>query len=513
MNKNLNYSILSILLIGTIFKLWLTSGGNFIFHMDVARDLIDVREMVVLKNLRLIGPTSAIDGLFSGPGWYYLLSIPFVLTSGHPYAGVVMMIIFWVIGGYFLLKTVSHFGTLSMLFAGSIWIGSNYISLATSYSFHPHVITLLTPLFIFSLRKYLNTKKLSFSLLTFGIGGLFFQFEMNFGIFIPFIVFITLLLTKNILLLKSKTFWFGILFFGLTFIPQILFDLKHQFIMSNSILNYLNNLNGQPGNLLAKSFMILKSYYDVILPTFLNSKILTNIILVLSMLVFTKLIIKHQIFKDSLLVILVSFIMVPFLGFVLLPVSVNSWHLGGIVTSSIILASFILKRLNDFETFGKIVVLFIFLITAIYSVNNIKEFVQARLKPNVDQSSYVNEVSTIDYVYQYAKGKNFKVYTYLPSVYDYPYQYLFWWHGLKKYGYLPKDYAYLPNKPEYIRNKYAFQKGDNPDDSSLIFLIKEPDDLLRRELWENNFKHLPLISSNKVGPIEIEIRKDLTDYN
>lgn len=507
MKKNLNYLIFSILLIGVLLKLFLTSGGNFIFHMDVARDFIDVREMVVLKNLRLIGPTSAIAGLFSGPLWYYLLSIPFLISLGNPYAGVIMMIIFWAIGGYFLLKIVNRFGPLPTLFAGSIWIGSNYISLTTSYSFHPNMITFLTPVFIYCLEKYLKTKKLKYSILTFGLGGLFFQFEMNFGIFIPFIVLMSLLLTKNILLFKSRGFWLGLLFFGLTFIPQILFDLKHQFIMSKSVLNYLNsNPSGQLGNLSDRILTILKIYYDILLPTFLNSKILTNLLLVLFTIVFVK-------EKEQLTVILVSFIIVPFVGFILLPVNVNSWHLGGIVTGSIILASLILGKLNDFKTIRKAVIFFIFFITIIYSIKNINEFTQARFKPNVDQSSYVNEVSAIDYVYQHAKGKNFKVYAYLPSVYDYPYQYLFWWYGLKKYGYTPKDYAYLPNKPEYIRNKYAFQTGDYPDDSSLIFLIKEPDDLLRRQLWENNFKHLPLISSDKVGPIEIEIKQDLTDYN
>src|ERR1700730_13842609 len=58
--------ILGLLVFGLIYHILLTWGGNFIFHIDSARDMLDVREMVVLHHPRLIGPTAGIDGLFSG---------------------------------------------------------------------------------------------------------------------------------------------------------------------------------------------------------------------------------------------------------------------------------------------------------------------------------------------------------------------------------------------------------------------------------------------------------------
>ena len=75
--------ILAVLLLGVLYRLFLTWDGNFLFNMDNARDMVDVREMVVLHKLRLTGPTSAIEGLFNGPVWYYLLAIPFILTGGE----------------------------------------------------------------------------------------------------------------------------------------------------------------------------------------------------------------------------------------------------------------------------------------------------------------------------------------------------------------------------------------------------------------------------------------------
>src|SRR3990172_1185469 len=108
-----NKIIIFILIAGLFYRLIMTSNGNFLFNMDNARDMVDVREMVVLGKLRLTGPTSAIEGLFNGPAWYYLLAILFIFSGGDPYASVIMEIILWAVGGFFLLKLVSRW---------SIWL-------------------------------------------------------------------------------------------------------------------------------------------------------------------------------------------------------------------------------------------------------------------------------------------------------------------------------------------------------------------------------------------------------
>ncbi len=125
----------------------------------------------------------------------------------------------------------------------------------------------------------------------------------------------------------------------------------------------------------------------------------------------------------------------------------------------------------------------------------------------MDPSLYKNEIAAIDYVYKYAKGRNFKVYTYLPSVYDYPYQYLFWWYGQKKYGYIPGEYVYAPHKPKYIPSQEKFQ-GSKDDFSGFVFLIKEPDRNYTRAGWEGDFVNLITVEKQMVGPIEIEVKKE-----
>ena len=66
------------------------------------------------------------------------------------------------------------------------------------------------------------------------------------------------------------------------------------------------------------------------------------------------------------------------------------------------------------------------------------------------------KIDAIDYIYKQEKGKPFGLLVFSPPVYTYPYDYLLWWHGQRKYGYIPysdkKETFYLliesdPAKP------------------------------------------------------------------
>ncbi len=498
--------IIIILLIGILYRLILTADGNFLFNMDNARDMVDVRGMVELKKPRLIGPTSAIEGLFNGPAWYYLLSLPFIVSDGDPYASIILEIGLWAIGGFFLLKLVSKWGSWLVLPIGFIWVVSDYIVLATRYAFNPNPVIFLTPLFLYLLVEYLKQGKVTYGILTWFLAGLFFNFEMNFGIFTPIIIFASIIFTKNIKLLKQKVFWLGIATFIITLLPQVIFDLKHDFIMSRAILRHLSENSSGSFNFLMRFQNISASFYNTFSATLMNHKLFTTIILVF----FAPMIVKfwREQKKDSLVTVSLVFIVVPFLGYLMLPVTVNPWHLGAEMTALLILTAYLLKNLLDGNLFNKIASLMLSVSIVWFIILNISNFfIKEWRKPNLDPSLYKNEIAAIDYVYQKAGGQNFKVYTYLPSVYDYPYQYLIWWYGNKKYGYIPGEYAYAPNKPQYIPSQDKFQ-GRKDNLSGLVFLIKEPDRNDTRSGWEGDFVKLKGLDRQMVGPLEIEIRRE-----
>lgn len=503
--------ILFILVLGIIYKVISTANGNFLFNMDSARDFVDVREMVELKKLRLTGPTTPIAGLYDGPLWYYFLAIGYVVSNGDPYSAILMQIALWAIGGYFLLKLVKNINFFLVAPIGFIWVASNYLALASLYSFNPTPVTFLAPLFVYLLVEYLRKENPVYGICTWGLAGLFFNFEMNFGVFAPIIIFLSIILTNNLKLLRQKWFWLGVGLFVVTLLPQIIFDFKHQFIMSKAILRHLSDNSVVSLNMIARFQTTAASFYNTFVPTLMNNKLLTWIIIGL---LFPVLITSwKEVKKDKVVIVSLIFVFVPFIGYLFLPVTVNSWHLGGEMAVSLILLAFLLKKLKE----GNIATLSIFLISVVLILasvlSNIANFFLNDFgKPSLDPSRYNNEIAAIDYVYQKAGGQNFKVYTYLPSIYDYPYQYLFWWYGLKRFGYLPVDYAYAPDKPVYISNKPAFSAPEEQikkrQNSNLIFLIKEPDRNYTRSGWEGDFYKLKSIEKRMVGSIEIDVRQD-----
>lgn len=503
------YLVFSLLLLGFALKLFITSGDNFLFNIDNARDMVDVREMVELKKLRLIGPTAGIEGLYNGPGWYYLLAIPYIISLGNPYSEVILMITFWLIGGIFLILLTSKCNIFSAVLIVLLWISSNYVSLATVYAFNPNPVLLLTPVLIFFLDRYLKKGDLTSSILIWLLAGAFFNFEMAFGVFIPITIFSSIFLSGKIKLLKRKNFWIGFIFFALTLSPQIIFNFRHAFLLSNSVFNYTaHRSNNYTYSILDRARTIFNLYLGVIQATLMNWKLLTLGFLI-GLLYLIASFIKEKIYKkENLFLISLLFVFTPFLFHVLIPINVMPWHLGGTMAAVILLlglaVDLIWKRKN---IVNKIVTALLSGILIAYSINNLelaKNLFQK--EKSSDPSNFANEVAAVDYVYSHAQGKNFKVYIYLPSVIDYPYQYIFWWYGQRKFGYLPEDYAYLPNKPPYIHQKERFSNGVNPQYSGLTFLIKEPDNIQRRQLWENNFRNLKLLKKEKVGPLEVEQR-------
>lgn len=493
--------IFLILLLGVIYRLILTANGNFIFNMDNARDMVDVREMVILGKMRLIGHTAAIEGIFYGPYWYFLSSIPFYLSNGDPYGSILMLIFMWVIGGYFLLKLIKEYGILASTVVGGLWIVSNPVVLATFYAYNPNPAILLTPSFIFMFLKYLQTEKPIFSLIMFVLAGAFFSFEIMYAIILPVIILSVIVLSGRSRLFFSRSFLYGVTTYILVISPHVLFELKHNFFMTHSLLNYLANSGSDNviTNPLLRINYVLEALLKTFLPIFMNFRSLMYLFIAFLIGVILKLIFQKKLFKDELLLILLTYIAITILAFILIPFTINSWHWVGLISAVILLAGVVIAYAQRWG-------IILGVLCICLSIVNARNYIKDLSISNPDPSLYKNELSAVDSIYTQAQGENFKVYTYMPSVIDYPYQYLFWWRGLNKYGYVPEDYAYSPNKPEYISQKSLLPKGANPPSSGLIFLLKEPDRNNLRHLWENDFKKYELISSQNFNSYVIEIR-------
>ena len=101
-----------------------------------------------------------------------------------------------------------------------------------------------------------------------------------------------------------------------------------------------------------------------------------------------------------------------------------------------------------------------------------------------DSSVYRNQTEIIDYIYHEANASKFNYLVYTPPIFDYPYQYLFKWYAVKKYGYQPETSA-----------------------QELLFVVLEPDTMpARQKSWLEIRKNDGKIVKEKKFPSGIVVQ-------
>jgi hypothetical protein len=473
-------------------KLFPTLNYNFPFTMDQARDMLDIRQMVEQKKPALIGPTTSINGVFLGPFYYYFNLPPYLISGGDPAYLTYWNLAWYMLAGAAVLfyfykkdKSFSIISSVTFLMAPAFFYSSRYF-----WSANP--MPYLTAFYVLSFVNFLNkTTALNASFIGL-IAGLSMQVEAAFGVlFLPFFVIFSLI---KRLPLKSILSAIGIFF--LTLVPQIIFELRHDFLMSKTFINEVTGSSQILGDKLsfAETFSnhfstftdFSSGQYEI--PATASMVLLLISVIFLGFRSFTK---KLDERGNNLFQLCLSFVFFAFASNMLYSHPLKGWYLLGLRVFYLFIVSLFLNDLFKikFPLFKVLVILFLgWSFTATY-LSQERFIPKATDDRSTDKSNLRNEIEAIDWVYQKADGRGFKSYNYIPSVYDYPYQYLYWWYGGKKYGYHPETVTYMDNVPEYIKDNDTFLTLKKPSDNSFIFLIYEPDTENEDRLaaWLGNF--------------------------
>jgi hypothetical protein len=187
-------------------------------------------------------------------------------------------------------------------------------------------------------------------------------------------------------------------------------------------------------------------------------------------------------------------------GFYLIfPQHLKNWYVFGLSIPFVILLSGVLANLYYHSRLGSILLWLVIFYSLFHTLSaHVPYLYENVLLPSSDPSNLATELKAVDWVYQEAGGKPFKIYSYLPSIYDYTYQYLFWWYGTGKYGYQPADIAYLPDVPEYIQDSSSFWTKKKPfesDSPTFLIIQGDGDHQDRVYAWGGHFTDLCEIKS------------------
>lgn len=469
----------------------------------MGRDLLWAKDIAFYGIPTLIGPAASIWGVYFGPLWYYFLAIPLRISNGNPLSAVFAVAISIVVTGFlayvFFKKVIGKFNAFILLTV--ILFGSNLINIST-FSFHANLLPLLTLLLIFFCYRAVvsNSSYIVFAFLT---AALMFHADPAPAVvfsLIPAVVFVRFKLFKKDLI---KLIIFSALAYTVPFIPQIIFELRNNFIETNSLIAYFqgNNpsLSGQLP-ILPRILNRVENFFEFFSISFTGGNkfigLLTMLLTFAGIYRFSKNknVGKNQkvLFDINIIVLSTAFLIFT----ILFTVEIKNWYLFGISIPLALLLTFAIYPLKR----NKIA---IFSILSFYVIINTVNHLSPGKKTLVlkDPAQLSNQLNAVETIYSDAKDNTrFSVYIFTPPIYDLNYQYLFWWQGIRLKKGLPNDFAYLPNQPDYVRNKKNYQ--DNPIMEKTIYLIiensQENVNYSKKE-WLNKFKSYKIIWEKNIN--------------
>jgi len=493
-------SILTIIffvsfLASLIIKVLAIWGNNIPITYDQGRDLVDLRQMVVTHNPRLVGPTTSINGVLLGPFYYYFLLIPFIVFGGNPMALIFWQIIWFQIS-ILLLWLVLRKKSIALSNIIGILLSLLPTGFYTArYFWNANTMPIFTILFFTSIIYFLENYSTKRSLLVGLISGLSLQIEAAFGIlFFPFTILYFLI--KRISL---KNFIFCFTGFFVTLLPQLLFELRHGFIMTKILLDQISG----KGNMLGEKLSIaerLSERQQLLIDTIRNTNhiplealnVIYLVLIIIGIIYFINK--KKNIFNDSPIAIPLFFFIISCVFYLIFPMQVKGWYTLSLTIPLVLFFGGILEKEYIKNYQNKFLILLIIFFTFTNTIKAHYQYIkEINLKPSSDPSSLINEIKAVDWVYQEANKEGFKIYSYLPAIYDYAFQHVFWWYGTKKYGYQPEEISYLPNQPVYIQNgNLAWTKKKITKEGVPVFLIIQNDSehSERFQEWMGNFSKL-----------------------
>lgn len=425
MEKRLIFLTLFLLLfLGVYLRTSGTLKGYFAFTFDQGRDLLVVRNMIGQKDIQLIGPPSGFEGVFHGVWWYWLLVPLYMVTDGNPLFIVLSFNVLTslsILAAFILGKEMVN--EKGGLIAASMVSVSHFFVSTSAQLWNPNIVPLLLILWLISLARFLK-KKSSFFWVGFWLGSVV-EFHIGFGgmLFAAFLVSLVLLrLFPNV-----KNGIAGCAGFGIWIFPRILFDVRHGFLQTNSVISYVTNPKTVHSNLPLINRVVNRgqTFFEVFTSTFGNGQFIIGSVLFIIGLVA---IVQNRNLFVRLVSVIVFFI---FIISSLYPDALWGYYFVGLPSLflvPVVMGFALINRKS--RAFGAIFVIGLLLY-------HIYPHLLTKTPWEGDASVYKNQLAVVQAVYEDIQKSPFNVQVYSPSVIDYPYHYLFHWYGDATYGYHP----------------------------------------------------------------------------
>lgn len=477
------------------------------FGYDQARDMFQALEIWTKDPIKLLGPQSDAPGLHHGSLYWYLIS-PFIFFSGgNIFMARLFLIFLNCVTIFFIFDlTKSLFNNRKLaLLASFLFAMSFESSQYARWISNPSPAILTSTLSFWSLKQLLDGKKWALTTLLFSWGlSVQFQLFMLYQVVVFPLIWVAV---KGFIFpkvsLKSISIAIIALFISVsTFIAgEIIFKMQNTF----ALLKLL-----QSHTLISSSFtQTLFTFFDRMVNVFYFNMWGVNLFLagIITSIIFVKSLQKLQDNKNRKeFIFLIMWVVSPIVLHFFNGTNANYITLGSGVGAIILTSYFIFELLKNpsLKIWG-ILAIIIIVISNVNLILRINKTGEALF--SVQQKISLNdELKTINWVYNEAKGKPFYVNTITnPLFINTTWAYLFNWYGRSTYGYMPIWWG--ETQVNVFGSDIDFSKETETD---LHFLIIEPS--VGREDVTEAVRHLEnsrslLIGTKSIGNFIVEKRQ------
>ena len=410
-------------------------AGDFFYLYDQARDLMLTKSVAVDHKLMLIGSRSGIGGFFHGPLYIYLLLPFFYLGNGNPLAFLPLFVaigLITVIAGFIVGKKLYNawVGILVALFLGlspRIW---GYFPSNQGINLVP----LLYLLIFYFLILYLRGDRKSFILVAF-FTGLTLQFETATALVLPAVIALFYFwLPKAVT--KWKILAGSISAFLISISSFIVFDIRHQFLMTNSLINYIFTNEGGRGYLplnlrLSRHFTsLIDVYKSVLIQDNLLFQLLLLFTIFTSLWLFLRKKIKGQFKKELLLFGLFPLFIYVF--FMLHSQYIYAEYVLGLTVPVALFISLCIYQLRETKI-GQVATIALIAASIIQAILSMYGQYSKPYKA-LGAGSFKNQKEIVDWIFKDANGKKFGYFVFTNETFTSNIDYLMWWQGTRIYN-------------------------------------------------------------------------------
>ncbi len=475
--------------------------------MDQEYEAFLVKNILAGAHFPLIGVNASDTGLYLGPAFIYLATIPYFLFHGNPLGGGVFAALLGIGTTFFLYKLGTlWFGKKIGLLASLFWAISFIAVLYDRQFWNPTPIPFLTILTCYYLTKIIQGKGKYLIVLAISLGLALQSHLQAIIIFAVSLVYLYIYRRR----FSKKYLMLFIFIFVLIQLPLIFFDMRHQLTNTKAFLNLIfsfsSRLSTNPmtsifdrltifTSLLGRTFYI-KSPVDLylengqcasLLPYIGKTEIVVIGLVLLSIFIYfgQKIVIKYKNSQDYNLIFSITFATILSLIFYHRPIF--EYYFLFFLPILVLIASWIFLSL--WQKGWKILIL---TLAILFILSNSKSFFMADMS-----FSFKYKLKAINFAKQYVDNGNFSLEALGECGRFGGYRYLFEYFG-KKPGssYMDPYFAWIYGKP--MKKNYP---------KSIVFSVIDERDKGASDRWTKQEQILShrMITSAQFGKIRVLI--------